>query len=143
MEANLRMHLKKWVDQLKIQEDSQRIELALLGAQQQEIQHLRMDWLARIPRSTGHAQWTVADIEQYLRFPDRIARETSRLLEQESEIQRRIDRCRSNIVEIRRNVRAIERVLAKREALIRQIAARREERSMAEMIPPHEEGNVK
>ncbi len=137
------MQLHSWISYLQTQEEIWRSELENLIAAKADLQKNRLIWLERMSALKTAPLQTVSDIEQYFLFPQKIWRENSRILEQESEIQTRIDCCRSNIVEIRRKLRAISSILANREAKLRQIALRREERSLAEMIPPHEEGSTK
>ncbi|PSR33677.1 MAG: hypothetical protein C7B46_08705 [Sulfobacillus benefaciens] len=136
------MQLYSWMNYLQSQEEIWRRELDKLLLDREELQKNRRIWLERLSAVKTAQMQTVSDIEQYFRFPQKIWRENSRILEQESEIQERIDWCRSNIVEIRRKLQAISSILASREAKLRKIALRREERSLAEMIPPHEEGNT-
>ena len=136
------MQLDSWVNYLQSQEEIWRRELDKLLLDKEELQKNRGIWLERLSALKMAQMQTVSDIEQYFLFPQKIWRENSRILEQESEVQARIDCCRSNIVEIRRKRQAISSILATREAKLRKIALRREERSLAEMIPPHEEGNT-
>jgi AAA15 family ATPase/GTPase len=135
------MQLHSWINYWQNQEEIWRSELEKLLAVKDDLQKKRLIWMEHLSALKTAQLQTVSDIEQYFLFPQKIWRENSRILEQESEIQTRIDLCRSNIVEIRRKLRAISSILANREAKLRKIALRREERSLAEMIPPHEEGS--
>ena len=128
------MHLEGWRQHLAHQVDELLRELEQLDQERRQLWASQEAWRARRPVLSGDGVSTVGAIQEYLRYPDKIDREISRLQEQESQNQTRIDRCRSNIVEIRRNMKAIETLLARREEWARHEKQRREERMLTEMV---------
>lgn len=128
------MHLEGWLEHLSTQLEGLLGEMDQLAQQRRQLQVDQDAWRARRPMLPSDTVSTPEEIQGYLRYPDKISCEISRLEEQESQNQTRIDRCRSNIVEIRRNMKAIEILLARREELARQMKQRREERMLTEMV---------
>lgn len=128
------MHLEAWLQHLSDQVDGLSAELEQLRQERGRLQDEQNEWQARIPTLPLEVPSTASEIQEYLRYPDKISREICRLKEQESQNQTRIDRCRSNIVEIRRNMKAIDTLLARREELARREKIRREERMLTEMV---------
>ena len=128
------MDLEAWLAHLDRKLDPLIVELEEWDQKRRELAAVQEAWRARLPTLSHDSPLTVAEIQGYLCYPDKIAREISRLQEQESENQTRIDRCRSNIVEIRRKMQVIEAVLARRQEVVRQVQQRREERTLTEMV---------
>ena len=128
------MDLEAWLVHLDRRHDSLIQELEEGERKRRELAAMQEAWQARFPTLSHDAPITADEIQGYLRYPDKIVCEISRLQEQESQNQTRIDRCRSNIVEIRRNMEVIEALLARRQAVARQAQERREERTLAEMV---------
>lgn len=128
------MDLEAWLEHLLRKLDPLIVELAEWDQKRRELEVLQESWRARLPTLSEDSESTVAEIQGYLTYPDKIAREISRLQEQESENQTRIDRCRSNIVEIRRTMEVIEVLLARRREMARHVAQRRDERTLTEMV---------